>query len=241
MQYKNAVITTAEESQQKGYSDRLLHHETVQYVLRESWFCGLRFYVDANVLIPRPETEELVEWIISHCKFPVDKLHILDMGTGSGCIAVALKRRLRKAEVWALDNSEGALEVAKKNAEQLGAEVRFILADMLDKKSWETLPLVDVIVSNPPYIPESRKAEIAPNVLDFEPHSALFAPDDDPYFFYRALAQFAAQHLLPAGQAYAEIHEGTGTDIAQIFAGQGFQTELKKDMQGKDRMLRAWR
>ncbi|MBC7872713.1 MAG: peptide chain release factor N(5)-glutamine methyltransferase, partial [Ferruginibacter sp.] len=134
MLYKNAVLTGDEETQVIAYTKRLLLHEPVQYVLNESWFCGLKFYVDKNVLIPRPETEELVEWIISNCKFPVGELKILDIGTGSGCIPVSLKRRIRKAGVWSCDISKGALETAKKNAAALGAEVNFVEMNFLDSQ-----------------------------------------------------------------------------------------------------------
>ena len=146
------------------YLERLLTHEPVQYILNEAWFCGLRFYVDKNVLIPRPETEELVEWIISNCKFPFEELKILDIGSGSGCIAIALKRKLRKAVVWSCDISEEALNVAKKNALTLGAHVNFIRLDILDPQQWKLLPSFDLIVSNPPYVPEKNRAQMRPNV-----------------------------------------------------------------------------
>ena len=134
MIYKNEAINSEEENQLYQYTERLMAHEPVQYVLNEAWFCGLKLYVDKNVLIPRPETEELVEWIIDGCRFPIDQLSILDIGSGSGCIAIALKRRLGKAEVWSCDISTEALRVAKKNAENLGVEVNFIELDFLDVK-----------------------------------------------------------------------------------------------------------
>jgi len=239
MVYKNAAITAAEEKLLQEYAGRLLTHEPVQYVLNETWFCGLRLYIDKNVLIPRPETEELVEWIISNCKFPVDELRILDIGTGSGCIAISLKRRIRKAEVWACDISEGALAVAKKNAVALGADINFLQLDFLDKTQWEQLPAFDIIVSNPPYVPVKDQNSMQKNVLDYEPHTALFVPDNDPLLFYKAIVEFGKSHLKPSGNIFCEIHENLGKEVAEIFKVEGYSAELKKDMQQKDRMIKS--
>lgn len=239
MIYKNASITAEEETRLKVITERLMRHEPVQYVLNEAWFCGLRFFVNEHVLIPRPETEELVEWIISNCKFPVESLRILDIGTGSGCIPLALKRRIRKAEVWSCDISENALDVAKKNAESLGMEVRFIHLDFLNRDDWRQLPAFDIIVSNPPYVPERDKLSMHPNVLNHEPPGALFVLDNDALIFYRALAEFGKTHLTNNGLIYAEIHESMGESTSKLFRDEGYATELKKDMQGKERMIRA--
>jgi len=237
MLYKNTSLTHEEALQLKDYTDRLLQQEPVQYVLQEAWFGHLKFYVDKNVLIPRPETEELVEWIITNCKFPVDELKILDIGSGSGCIPVALKRRLRKAEVWGCDISPAALEVAKKNAATLGADVHFIRLDFLDSHSWEQLPSFDIIVSNPPYVPEKDKEQMQPNVLQYEPATALFVPDNDPLIFYNAIAAFGKTHLNKNGIIYTEIHENLGEAAIAVFQSACYTAELKKDMQQKDRML----
>jgi len=239
MLYKNAAITDKEEDLLHQYTKRLLAHEPVQYVLNESWFCGLKFFVDKNVLIPRPETEELVEWIISNCKFPVDELTILDIGTGSGCIPIALKRRIRKAVVWSCDVSDAALAVAKKNAASLGTAINFVPLDFLDQRTWSQLPSFDIIVSNPPYVPQKDKETMQPNVLDYEPHTALFVPDNDALVFYKAIAEFGKLHLHKGGTVYLEIHEDLGEATTAIFRSAGYQTELKKDMQGKDRMVKA--
>lgn len=239
MLYKNAAITEKEENLLHQYTKRLLAHEPVQYVLNESWFCGLKFFVDKNVLIPRPETEELVEWIITNCRFPVDELKILDIGTGSGCIPIALKRRIRKAEVWSCDVSEAALSVAKKNAITLGTEVNFLSPDFLDKNTWSQLPVFDIIVSNPPYVPVKDKETMQPNVLNYEPHTALFVPDNDALIFYKVIAEFGKKHLSKEGTIYLEIHEELGEATSELFQAAGYKTELKKDMQGKDRMLKA--
>ncbi len=239
MIYKNAAITSAEEIRLTEITQRLLKHEPVQYVLNESWFCGFRFFVNKNVLIPRPETEELVEWVIAHCKFPIDALKILDIGTGSGCIAVSLKRRIRKAEVWACDISNEALEVARKNAGTMGTDINLIQLDFLDKSAREQLPSFDIIISNPPYIPERDKATMSPNVLEHEPYTALFVPDNDALIFYKAIADFGTKKLNKGGSIYTEIHESLGEATAFIFNTAGYTTELKKDMQGKERMVKA--
>ena len=239
MLYKNAALTPAEETQLSNYIERLIQHEPVQYVLNESWFCGFKFYVDKNVLIPRPETEELVEWIITDCKFPINELIILDIGSGSGCIPVSLKRKLRKAEIWSCDISDEALQVAKKNTVTLGTDVNFMQLDFLDKQQWQQLPSFDVIVSNPPYIPEKDAATMPPNVLQYEPSTALFVPDNDPLVFYKAIAEFGKQHLNKGGAIYLEIHEDLGEGVAKLLQSNGYATEIKKDIQGKDRMIKA--
>ncbi len=218
---------------------RLLKHEPIQYVLNEAWFCGLKFYVDHNVLIPRPETEELVEWIISDCRFPVDELSILDVGTGSGCIAISLKRRIRKASVSAIDISEGALAVAKKNSEDLGTSVDFILSDFLDKEEVSQLGRFNIVASNPPYIPGSDAATLDKNVAEYEPSKALFVPDEDAVVFYKALSIFGLDHLTPGGKIYAEIHPDHSRDVREIFEAAGYEAVIRNDMQGKERMVRA--
>jgi release factor glutamine methyltransferase len=209
----------------------------VQYVLNESWFYDLPFYVDSTVLIPRQETEELVDWVIKETKF--DSPSILDVGTGSGCIAVALKKFIPEASVWACDKSAGAIRIAEKNAGTLNTRVNFIELDFLDAEQRNHLPQFEIIISNPPYIPLSERSGLPLNVRDFEPASALFAPDKDALIFYKALADFAASHLAKGGRLYAEMHENLSEDVRLIWNEKGFQTEIKKDMQGKNRMIRA--
>lgn len=224
IQFKNAEL-------------RLLNNEPIQYIINEAWFYGLKFYVDQNVLIPRPETEELIECIISNLKFPIDSLKILDIGSGSGCIPVALKRKLRKAEVWSCDVSEKALAVAKRNAVTLGAEINFLYLNFLNDKETVNLPSFDIIVSNPPYVPERDKSTMQPNVLNYEPHTALFVPDNDALIFYKAIAAFAKKHLNKNGSIFLEIHEEYGNAVKDLFLDEGFlSVEIKKDMQGKDRI-----
>lgn len=236
---KEHPLTGIEKERLMAAEKRLLNHEPVQYVLNECWFCGMKFYVDKNVLIPRPETEELVEWIISNLRFPFEKLRILDIGTGSGCIAISLKRKLRKAEVWACDISKDALDVASRNAKALNADVKFAQLDFLNNEGRNNLPLFDIIVSNPPYVPVKDKEQMNRNVLDFEPHEALFVSDNDPLTFYKAIAAFGKQHLEIKGNIFLELHEEYATSTAAFFEKENYKIELKKDMQGKDRMLRA--
>jgi release factor glutamine methyltransferase len=224
-----------------GLAQRILAGEPLQYAVGEAWFCGLKLMVNKEVLIPRPETEELVEWIISNCRFPVTQLQILDMGTGSGCIALALKRRIRKASVTAADIDENALKVARHNATVLGIDITCVQTDLLHPSTWSNLPLCDLIVSNPPYISIDEKAAMSARVLDHEPHRALFAPGTDSLIFYRQLVLLAQSHLKPTGQLFVELNAAYAMDIVSIMEAGSLKTEIKEDMQGKQRMLRAWR
>lgn len=201
----------------------------------------MKFYVDQNVLIPRPETEELADWVISDCKFPIQQLSLLDIGCGSGCISIFLKRKLRKADVWACDLSESALAVAERNAKNLGAEIHFFQMDILNEMERNRLQSFDIIVSNPPYIPENDKTQIAPNVLHFEPGTALFVPDTDSLLFYRAIADFGKKKLNPGGAIYVEINEDLGDAVLKLFQSKDYEAIIKKDMQGKNRMVKAIR
>ncbi len=236
---KEKIFSSEQVIRLNNILDRLLTHEPVQYVLNESWFYGFKFYVDRNVLIPRPETEELVDWIITDYRFPIDKLKILDVGTGSGCIPIILKKELGTAETWSCDISEAALKVAKKNAITNNTDINFLQLDFLDKQQWQQLHFFDLIVSNPPYIPEKDKEEMQANVLQYEPATALFVQDNDPLVFYKAIAEFGKTHLNKNGSIYLEIHENLGETILQLFGENGYITKLKKDMQGKDRMIKA--
>jgi release factor glutamine methyltransferase len=234
---KNKDLEISQAEKLTAIGQRLSEHEPVQYVLNEAWFCGMKFYVDKNVLIPRPETEELVELIISNIKFPFETLKILDVGSGSGCISIALKRKLRKAEVWSCDISPGALSIAKRNADTLSADVKFIQLNFLDEKERNGLPLFDIIVSNPPYVPEKDKYQMKPNVLEYEPRIALFVPDNDPLVFYKTIAEFGKKHLTEHGSIFLETHEDFAKATADLYLSENYTTEIKKDMQGKERML----
>ena len=218
---------------------RLQEHEPIQYVINEAWFGGMKFYVDRNVLIPRPETEELVEWVARELKSQKSKVKVLDVGTGSGCIAIALKSKLPNIEMWACDVSDEALNIARMNADALNATIDFVPLNFLDPAQRKQLPGVDVIVSNPPYIPINEKREMKRNVVGYEPSTALFVPDNDPLIFYKAIADFGWEKLKKGGNIYAELHENLGERIRELFLSKGYTVQLKKDLQGKDRMIKA--
>jgi release factor glutamine methyltransferase len=235
----SVMLTPAQENKLHQVVEWLLLHEPIQYVLNEAWFCGNKLYVDERVLIPRPETEELVEWISNDYKFTATNITILDIGTGSGCIPISLKKRLPNASVWGADISEAALEVAKRNAASIGTDIVFHQLDILNKDDWASLPLFDIIVSNPPYIPEKDKAQMQANVLQYEPAIALFVPDNDALLFYQAIARFAKEKLTSGGFLYVEIHEDLGKATTELLQSMGFSTTMKKDMQEKDRMIKS--
>ncbi len=208
----------------------------IQYILGETEFYGLRFLVDASVLIPRPETEELVRLIVESRKSKVESLTILDIGTGSGCIAISLAKNVPNASVFALDVSEAALARAKKNAEINEASVTFIGKNILEIDDLEQQ--FDIIVSNPPYVRMLEKAEIKTNVLDFEPHLALFVQDDDALLFYRKIAQLAKKNLVENGKLYFEINQYLGEETTALLAELGFNNiKLHKDIYECDRMI----
>jgi release factor glutamine methyltransferase len=222
-----------------NYMRELSAGRPVQYVLHEAWFFNEKFYVDESVLIPRPETEELVAWILAEEKHR-HRPSILDVGTGSGCIPIILKRKWSNARVLALDISAPALEVAQRNATALNAEIEFLQIDILDVAKDISLPTVDIMVSNPPYIPVSERQEIHPRVKDHEPAQALFVPDDDALIFYRAIARAASTCLAPLGSVYVETHESRAASVAELFEMSGFKTvEIRRDMQGRERMVRG--
>jgi release factor glutamine methyltransferase len=216
--------------------DRLKKGEPIQYILGKAPFYGHEFLVNSYTLIPRNETEELVHLILKENKSP--GLKVLDIGTGTGCIPISLALELNKAEVYGLDISKEALEVAHQNAKLLHAEVSFLKCNILDE-----LPPVedlDILVSNPPYIPEMGKAEMHRNVLDFEPELALFVPNEDPLLFYRVIAEKGKKLLKPGGKLYFEIHEEFGADVLSLLEEKEYdELRLLKDLNGKDRMITA--
>jgi release factor glutamine methyltransferase len=251
---KDLSLTKDQIERLEQYKKRLETNEPVQYVLSTAWFYGMKLFVDKNVLIPRPETEELVNWIVSDVKAKginvFDKhisdadlttiLKILDIGTGSGCIALALKKEMPLAEVWGCDISEEALNVARRNGSELDIRVDFQGIDFLDLDQQKLLPTVDIIVSNPPYIPAQHKEGMDPNVVNFEPHRAIFVPDNDALIFYKAIINLSAHRLYNGGKIYCEIHEDLGKPVVQLFKEAGFsKIDLRKDMQGKDRMIKV--
>jgi release factor glutamine methyltransferase len=221
----------------ESFIEKLKKYIPIQYILGETEFYGLPFYVNESVLIPRPETEELVDWIQKENNKNAS-LNILDIGTGSGCIAIALKLGFRNSSVHAFDISEQALKTAQSNAERNKLEVTFAQVDILNAPDFKTK--WDIIVSNPPYITEKEKDGMLPNVLDHEPHLALFVPDNDPLLFYRNIALFAQHQLQPNGKLYFEINREAGKTCMDLLTGMGFHdVELKKDISGNDRMIRA--
>ncbi|HXS56433.1 MAG TPA: peptide chain release factor N(5)-glutamine methyltransferase [Hanamia sp.] len=238
-------VSKIHQHQLNRFLAELLQHKPVQYVLNEAWFYKRKFYVDENVLIPRPETEELVEWIIADVRSTIfdvqckDKFRIIDIGTGSGCIPVSLKKEIPTSLVTSIDISEKVVFVASKNAKELDAEIDFFQIDFLNEEEWNSLRQFDIIVSNPPYIPIKEKEILAKNVTEFEPGIALFVTDDDPFIFYKKIGKFAQSHLSQKGKIYVEVHEEYANQIKSVFENEGFITTIKKDIYGKERMVRA--
>ncbi len=235
------TISEAETAKFKQAIIRLKNHEPIQYIIGETEFYGLLFKVNKYTLIPRPETEELVEYIISEQKLITHNsqpITILDIGTGSGCIAISLAKNLPKAKVSGLDISKGALKIAQQNAELNKVEVEFLQADILKTKP---LPKqYDLIVSNPPYVRELEKKHMQQNVLKHEPDSALYVKDEDPLLFYRVISKLAKKHLKPKGKLFFEINEYLADDLTAFLKKEGFQnSEVKKDIFGKDRMIKC--
>ncbi len=229
------------EAQQKLYDTckaDLLKGKPLQYVTGTAWFMGKEFKVNEHVLIPRPETEELVDWIIKDHKVKQD-ISILDIGTGSGCIPISLQLALPGATTLSCDISEEAIEVAKENARKLEADISFIKTDFLNQKMWYNFEQYDVIVSNPPYIPQKEYKNMHTNVRDFEPSLALFVPDDDALLFYRNIAEFGKTNMKPDGVIYCELHKDHAEKTEQMFREKGYKTELRKDMHGNERMIKA--
>lgn len=221
--------------------ERLLHQEPVQYILGQADFHGLTFHVAPGVLIPRPETEELVDWVLEELG-KLKNATVLDVGTGSGCIAVSLAKTCPGAKVSALDVSPAALEIAHANAQAIGVEVNMLCGDILhpdgndvlSKSSW------DIIVSNPPYICDSEAMGMSKNVLGFEPHEALFVPDDNPLLFYKAIADYSIRKLNPEGKLFVEINRAYADEVMMLFSDTGFVgVELKKDMYDNNRMVKC--
>lgn len=216
----------------------LKKEKPIQYILGETEFYGLPFLVNENTLIPRPETEELVEWILESTKYEEQstKLNVLDIGTGSGCIAISLAKNLPSAQVSAIDVSEKALATAHKNAEINKVDVNFILKNILETEVLDEK--YDIIVSNPPYVRNLEKEEIKPNVLEYEPHLALFVEDNDALLFYRKIAELAKKNLSENGKLYFEINQYLGKETVELLEEMGFKNiVLKKDIYGNDRMI----
>lgn len=240
---QNKELNETDSEKLKRYLDELLKHKPVQYILNEAWFYKMKFFVNENVLIPRPETEELVEWIVDDEKDNAGnnskQTNIIDIGTGSGCIPISLKKELPQANITAIDISEKALLIAKKNAVELNAALEFFQLDFLKEDEWKPLWQYNIIVSNPPYIPINEIEILAKNVTDFEPEIALFVENNDPFIFYKKISKFAKSHLKETGKIYMEVHEEYAKDVKNLFENAGFISEIKKDIYGKERMVKA--
>ena len=231
-----ATLTTEQGTLLQGIIDRLRQGEPLQYIEGKAPFCGMEFAVNSSVLIPRPETAELADWIV--CEHATQQPRILDLGTGSGCIAIALSKQLPQATIEACDISAEALTIAKENARMNEAPVSFFTHDMLDLGT--PLPhSYDILVSNPPYIRQSEAADMSIQVTEWEPHTALFVPDDDALRFYRAIAELGqTEALRPGGHIYVEINQALGKETVALFEAYGYQdVELRKDIYGNERMI----
>lgn len=233
----NYVVTKDEESTLFLVVDKLKKHIPIQYILGAAHFMGLDFNVNTNVLIPRPETEELVSWILNEVNVN-QEITILDIGTGSGCIAITLAKNLPKAKVFALDISKEAILVAKSNAEANNVTVTFLEQNILEEPSLKQN--FNIIVSNPPYVRDLEKKEMSANVLEHEPNLALFVSDNNPLVFYKAITNFSVNHLRENGKLFFEINQYLGEQTKELLVGLNYiNIKLKKDMYGNDRMLKG--
>ena len=234
---KDTQLSADCQTELQKIAKRLLQGEPIQYILGQAEFCGRTFVVNEHVLIPRPETAELCQWIIA-----AGAAHILDIGTGSGCIAITLAAEMPEAEVTAWDISEEALKVAKENAKRTNVHVSFEKVDVLHLPSAirHQTPAYDLIVSNPPYICNKERSKMEANVLEFEPHTALFVPDDDPLLFYRAIAQYGQTALKDGGWLYFEINPLYAEPLREMLSKMSYRDiEIKEDQFGKQRMIKA--
>lgn len=235
---KEKILTPEEQVKIDQIVLRLKNQEPIQYILGKTEFYGLPIYTVPGVLIPRPETEELVQWIIQENK--LTNPNILDIGTGSGCIAVSLRKNIPESTVLACDISSVCLNAARRNAELNQTEVSVFKYDILTNSPETNFPDLDVIVSNPPYVRETEKIRMEKNVLDYEPELALFVTDDEPLIFYTRIAEFSQVHLKNGGRLYFEINEAFGKECSEMLQEKGFtEISLKQDIHGKDRMIRS--
>lgn len=235
--HKDDILSEPQINELKNHTEALTIGKPIQYILGKAWFMGKEYMVNEHVLIPRPETEELVAWVIEYAEIINKTLQIIDIGTGSGCIPIALKTALPNCRITGLDISQAALSVAAFNAKQLHANIDWIHQDILMSAS---LPSnYDIIISNPPYIPFNEKASMQVQVKNYEPAIALFVTNEDPLIFYRTIGQLAKQYLNPNGQLFFEMHYDQGKALLSLFEEMGYHAELRQDMFGKDRMIRA--
>jgi release factor glutamine methyltransferase len=235
---KDEMLSEQQMQELEKIAARLKNHEPIQYILGTTEFYGLPFYTVPGVLIPRPETEELVQWILEENQLNVPS--VLDICTGSGCIAIALKKNIPQAKTMACDISSICIDTTLQNAQLNATDITAVEYDILKQVPQVAFPGFDIIVSNPPYVRELEKLLMEKNVLEYEPALALFVPDTEPLLFYERIADFSLQHLLPNGRLYFEINEAFGKQCTEMLNGKGFsQIMLRKDLNGKDRMVRA--
>jgi release factor glutamine methyltransferase len=235
--HKNDALETSQIEQLDHYVEQLLNGKPLQYIIQKAWFLGKAYFVNEAVLIPRPETEELVEWIIEYAQIINKPLSILDIGTGSGCIPISLKLAIPNAHITAIDISKEALAIAEQNAASYHTEIEWIAQDILQTKQLKDR--YDIMVSNPPYIPLREKLAMQKQVADHEPEIALFVPDQFPLIFYSKIAHIGKSALKPNGQLFFEIHYDQGEAIIALLDEMGYHAELRQDIFGKDRMVRA--
>lgn len=243
---KNAIVEfnhpsfTINDDVKKRFDEviqRLLKHEPIQYILNKAWFLDDTYYVDNHVLIPRPETEELVNAIQK--QHPNFEGQLIDIGTGSGCIPISLAKAFPQAKIIAVDVEKGALQVAQKNAKTHQVAIEFKQGDFLSNSFRNTLNKIDIIVSNPPYIPYQEKNMMSESTKQYEPKSALYVENDNALIFYEALLNFAQEKLVDSGWVYLECNEYNAKDVDKLFKSANFESEIIKDLQGKDRILKA--
>jgi release factor glutamine methyltransferase len=239
---KNELLPIEDLKRLEKYSNELLTGKPVQYVLGQAWFAELCLTVNEHTLIPRPETEELVNlcasWAATN-KIQDAPLQILEVGTGSGCIAIALQQKMPAAIITAIDISAEAIEVATINAVKYNAPIQFKTFDFLNEARWPEMDNYDIIISNPPYIADIEKESMAGHVLDFEPHTALFVTNNNPLIFYSALANFGNKYLYKNGALFVEINQALGLQTQDVFVQANYTTLLKKDLFDNDRMIVA--
>ena len=236
----NKQLRTAAIEQLNNALNKLLQHVPVQYIIGHAWFYKMKLNVSPAVLIPRPETEELVLEIINHLS-QKKQAAVLDIGTGSGCIAIAIKKKVPQTNVSAIDVSNDALQLAGENATLQNVEIAFLQMNFLDENTWNDLPAYDIIVSNPPYIPLNEKELMDKNVTAHEPHTALFVPSNSPFIFYEKIALFGKTHLIKNGEIFMETHADFAGKVAALFKESGYLSTIKKDMFGKERIVTATR
>ena len=232
--FKNEILNDKQTKDFDRISIELLNHKPIQYLTNDAWFCNKKYYVNEHVLIPRSETEELI-YLLKEDEHSF--INIIDIGTGSGCIAIEVKNKFKNSTVVAIDKSLDSLEIAKKNALTFNTKINFKHLDFLEENNWADLGNFDLIISNPPYVLKSEQNTLKENVLNFEPHLALFVPDNDPFLFFRKIALFGKKHLNKHGKIVVEINELFGYETKQLFIEFGYLSYIIKDMQQKDRFI----